>query len=78
MECNALSEKSVNLSLYEEMLEKTRASGINMSAFLEIRLQGYLALIKGGDNTSTLREGFQPTFKVKFLEVTEKITRIRG
>ena len=42
-----MKKKPLNLSIDKDLIKRARKKGINLSAFLEIRLQEYLALIEG-------------------------------
>ena len=56
-------KKTLNLSVNGELIVKARKYGINLSAFLEIKLEEYLALIHGKSNIiriSTDPWGFEP------------------
>ena len=42
-----MNKKPLNLSINIELVDRARKHGINLSAFLEIKLQEHLALIEG-------------------------------
>ena len=42
-----IKKKRLNLSINDELINKARDKGINLSAFLEIKLQEHLALLEG-------------------------------
>ena len=42
-----MSKRKLTLSINENLLEQARKNSINISSFLEVRLQEYLALING-------------------------------
>ncbi len=61
-----------SVRINEEVLKKAREHEINVSAFLEIRLREYLALIEGkggcssskSNNKKTLGTGFEPASSI--------------
>ncbi len=42
-----MNKKPLNLSINDNLIDRARKHGINLSAFLEIKLQEHLALIEG-------------------------------
>ena len=42
-----MKKKPLNLLINEDLVKRAREQGINLSAFLEIKLQEHLALIEG-------------------------------
>ena len=48
-----MKKKALNLLVSEDLVKRAREQGINLSAFLEIRLQEYLALIDNKENLYT-------------------------
>ena len=42
-----MAKRKLTLSINENLLEQARKNRINISSFLEVRLQEYLALING-------------------------------
>ena len=66
----------VNLSINDELINKARDIGINISAFLEIKLQEYLALLEGnleeGMTTNENDEIFWLRFFLKKAVWTER------
>ena len=49
-----MNKKPLNLSVDEELIIRARKCGINLSAFLEIKLQEHLALIHGKGNINRI------------------------
>ena len=45
-----MKKRPLNLSINDDLVERARNHGINVSAFLEIKLQEHLALIEGKSN----------------------------
>ena len=73
-----MTKQRINLSVNKKVIQKAREHDINLSAFLEIRLREYLALIEGrrgvdgnssgctnSQNNITLRAGFERLFTEK-------------
>lgn len=45
-----MKKRPLNLLVSEELIERARKHGINLSAFLELKLEEHLALIHGKRN----------------------------
>ena len=54
-----MGKKLTSVKIDEELLSKAKQYGINVSAFLEIKLREHIALIEG--KSIALREGFEPS-----------------
>ncbi len=68
-----MPKKMTSVRINEEVLRKAREHEINVSAFLEIKLREYLALIEGegrncssskSNNKITLGTGFEPASSI--------------
>ena len=46
-----MNKRPLNLLVSEELITRARKHGINLSAFLELKLEEHLALIHGKRNT---------------------------
>ncbi len=55
------NKKKLTLWVDKNILAEAKATGLNLSAFLELRLREYLAMVKGEYNGSfTPPAGFEP------------------
>ena len=54
LQCIYMARKMTSMRIEEELLRKAKKHGINVSAFLDIELRKYIALIEGklGNNPS--------------------------
>ena len=63
-----MKKKPLNLSVNEELVKRARKYGINLSSFLEIKLQEHLALIEGKHINSSQFESHNTGYKDKEMK----------